>query len=69
MNLERLLEPEIIVFLVPIVLFIVGGAIVIAWMVIRHRERLAMIERGINPNLLDEEPPEGKDKIDQNPAG
>ncbi len=36
--------------LVPIVAIIVGGAISITAMVIRHQERLAKIERGIDPD-------------------
>ena len=38
------------VFLIPIVAIIVGGAISITGMVHRHNERLAKIERGINPD-------------------
>ncbi len=36
--------------LVPIVAILVGGAIAITAMVIRHQERLAKIERGIDPD-------------------
>jgi hypothetical protein len=36
--------------LVPIVAIIVGGAIAITAMIIRHQERLAKIERGIDPD-------------------
>jgi hypothetical protein len=36
--------------LVPIVAVIVGGAIAITAMVHRHHERIAKIERGINPD-------------------
>jgi len=36
--------------LVPIVAIIVGGAIAVIGMVHRHNERLAKIERGINPD-------------------
>ena len=36
--------------LVPIVAIIVGGAIAIIGMVHRHHERIAKIERGINPD-------------------
>jgi hypothetical protein len=41
--------------LVPIVAILVGGAIAITAMVIRHQERLAKIERGIDPDA----PPRG----------
>jgi hypothetical protein len=38
------------VFLIPIVAIIVGGAIAIIAMVHAHQERLAKIERGIDPD-------------------
>ena len=36
--------------LVPIVAIIVGGAIAITTMILRHQERIAKIERGIAPD-------------------
>jgi hypothetical protein len=36
--------------LVPISAILVGGVIAIAAMVIRHQERIAKIERGIDPD-------------------
>jgi hypothetical protein len=36
--------------LVPIVAILVGGAISITAMVIRHQERIAKIERGMDPD-------------------
>jgi hypothetical protein len=36
--------------LVPIVAIIVGGAVAIATMILRHQERIAKIERGIDPD-------------------
>ena len=36
--------------LVPIVAIIVGGAIVVTIMILRHQERIAKIERGIDPD-------------------
>jgi len=36
--------------LVPIVAMIVGGAIAITAMVHRHQERIAKIERGVDPD-------------------
>jgi hypothetical protein len=50
MDWLRMLEPGTLAMLIPIVALLVGGAIVITKMVIHHRERLAMIERGINPD-------------------
>jgi len=37
-------------FLIPIIAILVGGAIAITAMVIRHQERIAKIERGIDPD-------------------
>jgi hypothetical protein len=37
-------------FLIPIVAILVGGAIAIVAMVHKHHERIAMIERGIDPD-------------------
>jgi hypothetical protein len=36
--------------LVPIVAIIVGGAIAITVLVLKHQERIAKIERGIDPD-------------------
>ena len=36
--------------LIPIVAILVGGAIAITAMLIRHHERIAKIERGIDPD-------------------
>jgi hypothetical protein len=36
--------------LIPIVAIIVGGAIAIVTMVLKHQERIAKIERGIDPD-------------------
>jgi hypothetical protein len=36
--------------LVPIVAIIVGGAIAVTIMILRHQERIAKIERGIDPD-------------------
>jgi hypothetical protein len=36
--------------LVPIVAIIVGGAIAIVTMILKHQERIAKIERGIDPD-------------------
>ncbi len=58
----RLLEkPEILGVLIPIIAVIAFATIVIIKLLIRHRERMAMIERGIHPDY----PPE--DEAKQNP--
>jgi hypothetical protein len=36
--------------LVPIVAILVGGAVAVTAMIIRHQERIAKIERGIDPD-------------------
>jgi hypothetical protein len=41
--------------LIPISAIVVGGAIAITTMVLRHQERLAKIERGMDPDA----PPRG----------
>jgi len=37
-------------FVVPVVAIVVGGAIAIVTMVLKHQERIAKIERGIDPD-------------------
>jgi hypothetical protein len=36
--------------LVPIVAIIVGGAVAVTTMILRHQERIAKIERGMDPD-------------------
>jgi Flp pilus assembly protein protease CpaA len=43
-------HPETLVFLIPIAAIIVGGIIAIAKLLVRHRERMAMIEQGMDPD-------------------
>ena len=50
MDWSRILDPAILGLLIPVVALLVGGAIAITKMVTKHQERLAMIERGINPD-------------------
>ena len=38
-------------FLIPITAFLVGGVITIVVLILRHQERLAKIERGIDPDF------------------
>ena len=52
-----LFRVESLPFLVAITAILVGGIMGIAKLVIRHRERMAMIERGMHPDLKGEEPP------------
>ena len=47
---DRLLNPSVLPFLIPITAILVGGVIVVTKLLIRHRERIAMIEQGMNPD-------------------
>ncbi len=46
MDFDNLFQPVTLIFLIP-VLAVLGG---IVQMLIKHRERMAMIERGMNPD-------------------
>jgi len=48
-------HPDTLVFAVPIVAILVLGIIVITKLLIRHRERMAMIERGMHPDHPEEQ--------------
>jgi hypothetical protein len=52
MNMEwrEFLRPELLGIFIPIVAILIGGAIAITSMVIKHRERIAMIEQGMDPD-------------------
>lgn len=54
MNLSRIMEPEVLALLIPIVAIIMGVGFAITKAVLRHRERLAMIQKGINPDSLNQ---------------
>jgi hypothetical protein len=43
-------NPNTVAVLVPIVAIVVFGVIVVTKLIIKHRERMAMIERGMDPN-------------------
>jgi len=43
-------HPNTLVFMIPIAAILVGGVMGVAKLVMRHRERMAMIERGIDPD-------------------
>ena len=65
MSWNALLRPEIIVFLIGGVAILVSGIVAIAKLLVRHRERMAMIERGMHPDhpgddeLAEHDPPDG----------
>ena len=50
MDWFRLLQPDNLALLIPIVAIIMGVIYAITMAVIHHRERMAMIERGIHPD-------------------
>ena len=50
MEWSRILDPAILGLLIPVIAILMGGATVITKMITKHRERPAMIERGINPD-------------------
>lgn len=53
--------PDTLVFAIPIIAILVGGIVGITKLLIRHRERMAMIERGMHPD----HPPEQSGPMDQ----
>ncbi len=50
MGWARILDPGTLALLIPILAVVFGGTGVIVRMVIRHRERLALIENGMDPD-------------------
>ena len=48
--LRLLLEQDTMILMIPIVAILVGGIIAIAKLLVRHRERMTMIEHGIHPD-------------------
>jgi hypothetical protein len=53
--LDKVLDAEVLALGIPIVAILVGGTIAITGMIIRHRERIAMIEHGMQPPKDDDE--------------
>lgn len=67
MNIERLLQPDLLALGIPLAAILVCGAVAITKMVIHHRERMAMIEQGIDPDRRGHED-EDLDDADSNDA-
>ena len=44
------LNPDMLALMIPIVAIVAWGCIAIVRLLLHHRERMAMIERGINPD-------------------
>ena len=55
-NWQDVLKPEVMALAVPILGIAVGGILgaisIISKAILRHRERMAMIERGMHPDLV-----------------
>lgn len=49
-NFERLLQPEILVFAIPIVAIIAAAGVKITNAVIRHLERIERLRHGMDPD-------------------
>ena len=52
---ELFSDPQSAVFVVGAVAIVVGGAVAITKAVLRHRERIAMIENGMHPDAYSDE--------------
>ena len=63
MQWSQLLEPDKLALMIPIVAIIVGGIIGIVAIIFHHRERMAMIDRGIHPDYPPEEDDLGQDPV------
>jgi len=50
MSWQRIFQPEVLIFMIPIVAVVVGGIVAIVKLMIRHRERMIMIEHGLHPD-------------------
>ena len=48
--MERILQPEILGVMIPILAIVVGGAVFLSRAWITHRERMAMIAIGLHPD-------------------
>ncbi len=59
---SRILQPEIMVFVVAIVAIIAGASVGIVKLLIAHHERITLIQHGIHPDY----PPEDTE-TNQNP--
>lgn len=57
------LRVDILGMMIPIVAIVVFGIVAIVVILVRHRERMAMIEQGLHPDHLPEE-----DDSEQEPA-
>jgi len=56
-------RPETLVFLVPIAAILVFGLTALVKILIKHRERMAMIEQGMHPDIEAHEAAERHDVV------
>lgn len=57
--MSSFLRVEILALLIPVVAIIVGGVVAVVKIIIRHQERMAMIDRGMHPDQLQDDPKDG----------
>ena len=55
--MERMMDPQVFAMLIPIAAIIMGVTYAIAKAYMRHKERLAMIERGMHPDQPEDKQP------------
>ncbi len=60
-----LLNPGVLIFCIPIAAILVGGLVTITKLILTHRERIAKIEMGIDPDAL----PKGLSDFSETPPG
>jgi hypothetical protein len=48
--IDRILDPAILGTLIPVLAIVLGGAVALSAIWIRHRERMAMISMGMHPD-------------------
>jgi|WetSurMetagenome_2_1015567.scaffolds.fasta_scaffold1399083_1 hypothetical protein len=59
--LSRMLSPDIMPFMIPIVAITGGITLAIVKLLIRHHERITMIQHGIHPDYPPEDKAESQD--------
>lgn len=50
LHVKDLLQPEILVFMIPLAVIVAGCVLGVTKTVLTHRERIAMIENGLDPD-------------------
>jgi hypothetical protein len=50
-------NPQVFAMLIPLAAIVMGGTYALARAYMRHKERLAMIERGMHPDAQEDKPP------------